>query len=69
MIYAKCAKCGEEFERDGLSVTLHGRPVGAVCPACVAGVDRIHLIVSREGAGHPYQIGYIETTKEGLPGK
>jgi len=61
-----CAKCGEEFERDGLIVELHGNPVGVVCPACVAGADRIHLIVSRERVGAPYKIGYVETTKEGI---
>ena len=58
-----CVKCKQLFEKDGLEVAVHQEELGRICPECLSGSNKISMLVTRESAGKPFGIAYIEIEK------
>jgi DNA-directed RNA polymerase subunit RPC12/RpoP len=59
-----CVKCKQLFEKDGLEVAVHQEEIGRICPECLSGSSRISVHVTRESAGKPFVISYVEVEAE-----
>lgn len=59
-----CIKCKQIFEKDGLEVAVHQEEIGRICPECLAGSSKISILVTRESAGKPFVISYVEVEIE-----
>lgn len=59
-----CVKCKQIFEKDGLEVAVHQEEVGRICPECLASSSKISILITRERAGKPFVISYVEIEAE-----
>jgi len=51
----QCSHCKEVFESDGLKIIVHGQCISEICPACLAGKDRIQITIGKERPGKPFK--------------
>jgi hypothetical protein len=54
----QCSSCKEVFHKDGLHVSIHGKAVGHICPACLDNAKVLQLSLKREGPGKPYEFNH-----------
>jgi DNA-directed RNA polymerase subunit RPC12/RpoP len=55
-----CVKCKQLFDKDGLEIAIHQEEIGRICPECLSGSSKISVLVTRESAGKPFMISYVE---------